>query len=32
MTDGQADLDLGGRPSARVILERIRTESRDAAE
>ena len=32
MTDGQADLDLGGRPSARVILERIRTDSRDAAE
>ena len=32
MTNTQADLDLGGRPSARVILERIRTESRDEAE
>ena len=32
MTDGQADLDFGGRPSARVILERIRSDSRDEAE
>ena len=32
MTDGQISLDLAGRPSARVILDRIRSESRDESE
>ena len=32
MTAAQMNLDLAGRPSARVILERIREESRDEAE
>ena len=30
--DAQAVLDLGGRPSARAVLERIRTKSRDESE
>ena len=32
MTVAQMGLDLAGKPSARVILERIREESRDKAE
>ena len=32
MTATQMNLDLGGRPSARAILDRIREESRDEAE
>ena len=32
MTAAQTSLDLGGRPSARAILDRIREESRDEAE
>ena len=32
MTTAQMNLDLAGRPSARVILDRIREESRDEAE
>ncbi len=32
MTEDQMNLDLAGRPSARVILERIRGESRDETE
>ena len=32
MTDTQMGLDLAGRPSARVILDRIRSESRDESE
>ena len=32
MTEGQMNLDLAGRPSARAILDRIRKESRDEAE
>ena len=32
MTSGQLKIDLVGKPSAGVILERIRTESRDASE
>ena len=32
MTATQGTLDLGGRPTARVILDRIRAESRDEAE
>ena len=32
MTVAQKSLDLAGKPSARVILERIREESRDEAE
>ena len=31
-TDVQSNLDLGGRPTARAILARIRSESRDEAE
>ena len=32
MTGAQTILDLAGRPSARVILDRIRSESRDESE
>ena len=32
MTHPQMSLDLGGRPSVRVVLDRIRTESRDESE
>ena len=32
MTDQQMNLDLGGRPTARDILQRIRTDSRDESE
>ena len=32
MTDAQMSLDLGGRPTARDILDRIRTDSRDESE
>ena len=32
MTGAQTTLDLAGRPSARVILDRIRSESRDESE
>jgi len=32
MTGAQTTLDLVGRPSARVILDRIRSESRDESE
>ena len=32
MTVAQMNLDLAGRPSGRVILDRIRTESRDESE
>ncbi len=32
MTDAQMNLDLGGRPTARQILDRIRTDSRDESE
>ena len=32
MTDAQINLDLGGRPTARDILNRIRTDSRDESE
>ena len=32
MTEGQMNLDLAGRPSARAILDRIRKESRDESE
>ncbi len=32
VTEGQMNLDLAGRPSARAILDRIRKESRDEAE
>ena len=32
MTDLQIPLDLGGRPTVRFVLDRIRTESRDESE
>ena len=32
MTETQTSLDLGGRPTARAILDRIRSESRDESE
>ena len=32
MTNAQMNLDLGGRPSVRLVLDRIRTESRDESE
>ncbi len=32
MTEAQMNLDLGGRPSARAILDRIREDSRDETE
>ena len=32
MTNAQMSLDLGGRPSVRLVLDRIRTESRDESE
>ena len=32
MTNPQIPLDLGGRPTVRLVLDRIRTESRDESE